>query len=571
MQRNRLYTTILGIGLGFATINIAANAQTPNDVPQGHWAYSAVEDLASKGLIKGYPPEGKFFGGRTVTRYEMATIVQRILQRVDDLLAKKADKGGAPQTTPAPQGVSETQLNEVRKLVEELKTELTVIGTDLTKVKEELKELSGKIDAVKETADSAKDAASKAGADAAAAKATADDANTRIQSVVDAVKEQAGRIDKVQSSKVESGFGSVKFSGLFQVWSLNELNAPNRGQVDTLRLRRAELKFGGNINPQAYWWTMIDPSKSVSLNTTSAGGNITSVSPNQSSNVLQELGIGYSLAPVNVMPHFVVEIGQQKVPMSMEGVRSSAKLYTVERSLFNTSATGNNAGRTGDIRETGVMIRYADNGVASNNKDVIGNNNGFKSTGKAPRAEAQFGVFDDGGNLQNTTDNNNGKEFIGHLIVRPTPNTLLGVYGEGSQGVNGNLNTPRLRLGVEGSITLGRHVFETELVRARDSAVSGSTVTNNRVLSTGGYLLYAYNVSPKWQLVARGEYWNPNRDNHGAAYANEKDLVLGFQYFLTEDHSKIQFNWIRKNINGPMPGSFGADRSLFLAGFQTSL
>ncbi len=569
MQRNRLYTTVIGLGL--ATFSFAANAQTPSDVPQSHWAYSAVEELASKGLIKGYPPEGKFFGGRSVTRYEMATIIQRILARVDELVAKKADKTDAPVPPRGNGGANAAQIAAVRKLVDDFKTELVVIGTDMTKVKEELSTLNDRVSAVKETADSAKATAEKAGTDASAAKAAADDANSRIQSVVDAVKEQAGRIDKVQSSKVESGFGSVKFSGLFQVWSLNELDAPNKGQVDTLRLRRAELKFGGNISPQSYWWTMIDPSKSVGLNTTSSGGNITSVSPNQQSNVLQELVVGYNLAPKNVMPHFVLEIGQQKVPMSMEGVRNSGKLYTVERALFNTSATGINAGRVGDIRETGVMIRYADSGVASNSKSVIGNNNGFKSTGNAPKFEAQVGAFDDGGNQQNAVDNNNGKEFIGHFLYRPSQNSLLGFYGEGSQGVNGALNTPRLRLGVEGSITLGRHLFETELVRARDSAVSGSTITNNRVLSTGGYLLYAYNVSPKWQLVARGEYWNPNRDNHGATYANEKDLVLGFQYFLATEQSKIQFNWIRKNINGSMPSSFGSDRNLFLLGFQTSL
>lgn len=569
MNRNRLYTTVLGLGL--ATLSLAAQTQTPSDVPQSHWAYSAVEDLASKGMIKGYPPEGKFFGGRSVTRYEMATIIQRILARVDELVAKKADKTDAPAPGRGNGGANAAQIVAVRKLVEDFKTELVVIGTDMTKVKEELSALSDRVSAVKETADSAKATAEKASTDAAAAKAAADDASSRIQSVVDAVKEQATRIDGVKSSKVESGFGSVKFSGLFQVWSLNELDAPNKGQVDTLRLRRAELKFGGNINPQAYWWTMIDPSKNVSLNTTSAGGNITSVTPNQASNVLQELVIGYNLAPNNVMPHYVLEIGQQKVPMSMEGVRSSAKLYTVERALFNSTAVGNNSGRTGDIRETGVMIRYADNGIASNSNNVIGNNNGFKSTGNTPKFEAQAGVFSDGGNQQNATDNNNGKEFIGHFLFRPTHNSLLGFYSEGTQGVNGALNTPRLRLGVEGSITLGRNLFEAEMVRARDSAVSGGTISNNRVLSTGGYLLYAYNVSPKWQLVARGEYWNPNRDNHGAAYADEKDLLLGFQYFLTGVQSKIQFNWIRKNINGSMPGSFGADRNLFLASFQTSL
>jgi len=557
--------------LGLATMGTIAIAQAPSDVPQGHWAYSAVEDLASKGLVKGYPSDGKFFGSRTVSRYEMATVIQRVLARVDELLAKKAEKGGNPTPAPAPSGVSQAQLDEVKKLVEDFKMELTVIGTDMTKVKEELKSLAEQISTIKGTAEAAKSAADKAGSDAAAAKLSADDANAKIGAVVDAVKEQAARVDKLGSSKVETGFGSVKFSGLFQAWALTELDAPNRGQVDTLRLRRGEIKFGGNINPQSYWWTMIDPTKQASLTTTSSSGNLTSAANNQTSNILQELVVGYNLAPKNVLPHYVLEIGQQKVPMSMEGVRNSGKLYTVERALFNTTATGNNAGRVSDIRDTGIMIRYADSGVASNSKDVIGNNNGFKVTGNAPRAEAQFGVFNDGGNRQNTTDDNNGKEYIGHLILRPSQNSLIGFYGEASQGVNGALATPRIRAGVEGSITLGRHLFEAEFVRARDSVVTGATITNNRLLSTGGYVFYGYSLSPKWQLVARGEYWNPNRNAHGAAYADEKDLVLGFQYFLEGEQSKIQVNWIRKNINGNMPSSFGLDRNLFLVGFQTSL
>src|SRR5579871_4703156 len=90
----------------------AARAQAPADVPRDHWAYAAVEDLATKGLIKGYPPEGDFFGKRTVTRYEMATIIERVLQRTDELLAAKTDKGAsaAPSVSPA-------QLDELRRLV----------------------------------------------------------------------------------------------------------------------------------------------------------------------------------------------------------------------------------------------------------------------------------------------------------------------------------------------------------------------------------------------------------------------------------------------------------------------
>ena len=80
--------TAILVGLTLTLLGNTVLAQAPKDVPQDHWAYAAVNDLASKGLIKGYPPNGDFFGKRTVTRYEMAVVIQRVLQSIDELLAK---------------------------------------------------------------------------------------------------------------------------------------------------------------------------------------------------------------------------------------------------------------------------------------------------------------------------------------------------------------------------------------------------------------------------------------------------------------------------------------------------
>ena len=49
------------------------------DVPQNHWAYEAVKEMADRGLIEGYP-NGTFGGDRAMTRYEFAQIVYRALQ-----------------------------------------------------------------------------------------------------------------------------------------------------------------------------------------------------------------------------------------------------------------------------------------------------------------------------------------------------------------------------------------------------------------------------------------------------------------------------------------------------------
>ena len=57
------------------------------DVPQNHWAYAAVQDLANRGLVNGYE-DGLFKGDHTLTRYEFAQVVYNAIQR-----AKETNQG----------------------------------------------------------------------------------------------------------------------------------------------------------------------------------------------------------------------------------------------------------------------------------------------------------------------------------------------------------------------------------------------------------------------------------------------------------------------------------------------
>lgn len=51
-----------------------------SDVPKDHWSYQALDYLAKNGIIEGYP-NGTFQGNRTMTRYEMAAIVAKAMQK----------------------------------------------------------------------------------------------------------------------------------------------------------------------------------------------------------------------------------------------------------------------------------------------------------------------------------------------------------------------------------------------------------------------------------------------------------------------------------------------------------
>jgi hypothetical protein len=68
--------TVAVVALPWAT---SARAQSPfADVPAGHPAEAAVNELAKQGLINGYA-DGSYGGNRAMTRYEVAIVLQRIL------------------------------------------------------------------------------------------------------------------------------------------------------------------------------------------------------------------------------------------------------------------------------------------------------------------------------------------------------------------------------------------------------------------------------------------------------------------------------------------------------------
>lgn len=50
------------------------------DTPENHWAYDYVAVVAGNGILEGYP-DGQFDGSRPMTRYEMAAVVYRLLQK----------------------------------------------------------------------------------------------------------------------------------------------------------------------------------------------------------------------------------------------------------------------------------------------------------------------------------------------------------------------------------------------------------------------------------------------------------------------------------------------------------
>ena len=95
------------------------------DVPQSHWAYAAVDSLAKAGLVEGYP-DGQFKGNRAMTRYELAMVIARMMDKIPKDGASEPGAPGAPGDVLTPE-----QEALLAKLQNEFAPELKKLRDDL--------------------------------------------------------------------------------------------------------------------------------------------------------------------------------------------------------------------------------------------------------------------------------------------------------------------------------------------------------------------------------------------------------------------------------------------------------
>jgi len=167
----RKVVTLLGASLALAWVlpSYAQSDRVPGyvtpdsfkDVPAEHWAYQAVDALRAKGILIGYP-DGLYRGKRTLTRYEFAVALKRLLDQIpatgqgergEPGPAGPAGPAGATgeQGPPGPAGagISSDDLDQLKKLAAEFKNELASIGVDLNAVKKKLDDLAKEVAAIK--------------------------------------------------------------------------------------------------------------------------------------------------------------------------------------------------------------------------------------------------------------------------------------------------------------------------------------------------------------------------------------------------------------------------------------
>ena len=119
---------LVSLAMVFSVLRPAVAAPMFPDVPD-MWAKDAVAALAAKGLLEGYP-DGTFKGDRAATRYEVALIVARLLAKMEQEHATFATKA---------------DLDEVKKLVNQLKEELDALGVRVQNLEDNVSKLDKRV------------------------------------------------------------------------------------------------------------------------------------------------------------------------------------------------------------------------------------------------------------------------------------------------------------------------------------------------------------------------------------------------------------------------------------------
>lgn len=149
--------TLVCCALGVLPCGAQSSTAAFKDLPAGHWAYSAADQLRARGVITGYP-EAYFKGRRALTRYEFALAIDRVFSRIAPRGERSpgGDPGAASSLTDAVETnaltLTSNDVELLRRLATEFQNELAIVGTTQSAVRTRLERLSRDIEAQKQRA-----------------------------------------------------------------------------------------------------------------------------------------------------------------------------------------------------------------------------------------------------------------------------------------------------------------------------------------------------------------------------------------------------------------------------------
>ena len=301
-----------------------------------------------------------------------------------------------------------------------------------------------------------------------------------------------------EKEAVRVGTGSMTISGLLQGWyQFTDSATP---ADDTFRLRRAEIKLSGEVDPAVAWAVMIDPAQVREDDVTTATGTNLVTSVGRKS-VLQDFLVTYKLDSANSL-----DVGQYKTPFGMEGLESSAKLDLIERSMMASQL------KWADYRDVGVTYK--------------GN---FTCPFTGAKIQPTAGIYN--GEGQNKLDGNNPMAYAGRLVVKPVESLHLGVSHYNGEKGSGSAAKDDNRTGVEAKFTMD------------PVSVYGEYATGE----SGGkdkeewYATVTCNLGDAYQAVARYDWYDADKNTDNDA---RTETTVGLNYFIKKHNAKLAANYV---------------------------
>lgn len=329
----KIWTTALALsvlagGAAMTTAPALAQGAAFPDVPANHWAYQAVHDLADKGYVIGYP-NGQFLGKRTLTRYEFATVIDRIVQTINTL--KPVPAVETPTGTP----VTQDDLNKVNALVDTFRTQLDAIQSEINGDPATGKiGFQDQIDALRQDVLDTKELAGKAQSTADNSFGIGSTRKFQISGYVQARYNESGKSQGIYPQGNPATSGS--YNGNYGQGNNNE----------SFQVRRSRLKFTGQVTPNAKFGIQIDASGGIAGGTSAANQQVT----------VREGYAAYTFGDGNPANAPTITAGLFALPFGYQLPTSSASILTPERPLaFNETSAGLFANQDYD---KGVQIGY---------------------------------------------------------------------------------------------------------------------------------------------------------------------------------------------------------------------
>ncbi|MCM3877906.1 MAG: OprO/OprP family phosphate-selective porin [Thermoanaerobaculia bacterium] len=303
------------------------------------------------------------------------------------------------------------------------------------------------------------------------------------------------------------GDGELKFGLLVQTWYITDdstagtVNRPSGGAApvlgntagfNTFRLRRSEIKLNGRITPAWGFEVMLDPSKAINPQTAGTDAKI-----------LQDLAVTY----LGLKGH-ELSLGQKKITLTEEGLRSSSELDFAERSQVVRAVS--------DRRETGFFYK-----------------------GEVGELVTFWSSITNGVVANQNDDSNDSVNFAGRLDFKPMHGLLVGVSGLTSGG-EGRDHLGRTRWGVHVKYDGGPLGFRAEFVRAEDE--SGTAAAKTMLGSQGWYATVLYSFTQQWQLGVRYDEFTKNT---GVDPLNKiKTFTGGLHYLVKGKNMNLKLNYL---------------------------